>query len=115
MKTVLITGGTGFLGVYLSRYLIKKGYKVIALDIADPTATDLDGKITFTRADIRKKKDLVKAFKNVDYVVHAAAALPIVHARSEIFKTNIDGTRNVLEQSLKDKVKKLVFISSTAV
>lgn len=115
MKTVLITGGTGFLGVYLSRFLLKKGYKVIALDIADPTAKDLEGKITFVRADIRKRNDLKNPFKKVDYVVHAAAALPIVHDRAEIFKTNIDGTKNVLEQALNNKVKKVVFISSTAV
>jgi nucleoside-diphosphate-sugar epimerase len=114
MKTVLITGGTGFLGVYLSRFLIKKGYKVIALDIADPTAKDLEGKITFIKGDIRNKKQLENPFKKVDYVVHAAAALPIVHDRAEIFNTNIDGTKNVLDVALKNKVKKLVFISSTA-
>lgn len=114
MKTVLITGGTGFLGVYLSRFLLKKGFKVIALDIAAPTAKDLMGKITYIDADIRKKNELVTPFKNIDYVVHAAAALPIIHSRTEIFKTNIDGTKNVLEAALANKIKKLVFISSTA-
>lgn len=114
MKTVLITGGTGFLGVYLSRFLLKKGFRVIALDIADPTAKDLEGKITFVKADIRKPSQLTKPFKNVDYVVHAAAALPIIHDRTEIFKTNIDGTKNVLEEALINKIKKVVFISSTA-
>jgi nucleoside-diphosphate-sugar epimerase len=115
VKTVLITGGTGFLGVYLSRYLLKKGLKVIALDIAAPTAKDLKGKIIYIKADIRKKSQLEKPFKNVDYIIHAAAALPIIHDKKEIFKTNIDGTRNVLEAALKEKVEKLVFISSTAV
>ncbi len=114
MKTVLITGGTGFLGVYLSRFLIKKGYHVIALDIAEPTAKDLENKITYVKADIRKKSQLEKPFQKVDYVVHAAAALPIVHDKDEIMKTNVDGTKNVLEAALKNKVKKLVFISSTA-
>lgn len=114
MKTVLITGGTGFLGVYLSRFLIKKGFKVIALDIAEPTAKDLEGKIIYIKADIRKRASLEKAFKNIDYIVHAAAALPIIHDRNEIFKTNVDGTKNVLEEALSEKAQKLVFISSTA-
>lgn len=115
MKTVLITGGAGFLGVHLSRYLLAKGFRVVCLDIADMTATDILKRVSFVRADIRQKKELKDVFKGVDYVVHAAAALPIVHERSEIFKTNIDGTRNVLEASKEAKVKRLVFISSTAV
>ncbi|HVZ67476.1 MAG TPA: NAD(P)-dependent oxidoreductase [Patescibacteria group bacterium] len=114
MKTVLITGGAGFLGVYLSRFLLKKGFKVICLDIAPFTAKDIEKKITYIEGDIRNLKKIEGHFKNVDYVVHAAAALPIIHARKEIFKTNVDGTKNVLESSLKHKVKKLVFISSTA-
>lgn len=115
MKTVLITGGTGFLGVYLSRFLIKKGLKVIALDIAEPTAADLMDKITYVKGNIRENKVLEKEFKNVDYVVHAAAALPIAHDRNEIFATNVAGTKNVLTAALTNKVKRVVFISSTAV
>ncbi|HVT01448.1 MAG TPA: NAD(P)-dependent oxidoreductase [Patescibacteria group bacterium] len=114
MKTVLITGGAGFLGVYLSRFLLKKGFKIICLDIAPFTARDIEKKITYVKADIRNAKLMEKELKSVDYVVHAAAALPIIHDRSEIFKTNVDGTRNILKAALKNKIKKLVFISSTA-
>ncbi|HVZ12767.1 MAG TPA: NAD(P)-dependent oxidoreductase [Patescibacteria group bacterium] len=114
MKTVLITGGAGFLGVHLSRFLLKRGYKVICLDIADFTADDIKSKITYVRCDIRNKSGLLKEFKGIDYIVHAAAALPIVHAKSEILKTNVDGTRNVLDAALKNKIKRVVFISSTA-
>lgn len=115
-KTVLITGGTGFLGVHLARYLLKKNYQVILLDVAPLTAADLQGKVVVEHTDIREKKNLKAAFSQhkVDYVVHAAAALPIQHKRSVIFATNVNGTKNVLEISLKHKVKRLVFISSTA-
>ena len=47
--------------------------------------------------------------------IYAAAALPILQSKKIIFETNIDGTKNVLEASLKNKIKRLVFISSTAV
>jgi len=115
MQTVLITGGAGFLGVHLSRFLLKKKLRIICLDIEELTAADIKDKVTYIKADIRNRKELILALKKVDYVVHTAAALPIVHGKKEIFKTNIDGTKNILEASLINKVKRVVFISSTAV
>ncbi len=113
-STVLITGGTGFLGVHLARYFLKKKYKVILLDTAEQTAKDLFGKVTVINCDIRDYKKMEPYFSNVDYVVHAAAALPIHHNRTYIFDVNVNGTRNVLKASQKNKVKKVVFISTTA-
>lgn len=115
-KTILITGGAGFLGVHLSRHFLKKGYKVIQLDTAAPTAKDLVGKVINENADIRNKSALIKSFSKhkPDFVVHAAAALPIHHDRNYIFDVNVGGTKNVLDASLKNKVKRVVFISTTA-
>jgi nucleoside-diphosphate-sugar epimerase len=115
-KSVLITGGTGFLGVHLSRFLLKKNYEVILLDIAPLTAKDLENKVTVVDTDIRNKRNVLNAFKiyKPDYVVHAAAALPIQHDRKTIMDINVNGTKNILDSSFKTKVKKLIFISSTA-
>ena len=112
--SVLITGGTGFLGVHLARFFLKKKYKVTLLDTALQTAKDLEGKVTVVTADIRDYQKIESYFKDADFVVHAAAALPIHHDRKYIFDVNVNGTRNVLKASLKHKVKKLVFISTTA-
>lgn len=114
-KTVLITGGAGFLGCHLSRLFLKQGMKVLQYDLAPLDAKDLIGKVTYIHGDIRDKETLINALKNVDYVVHAAAALPIQLKKDLIFSVNIDGTKNVLECCLLQKVKRLVFISSTAV
>lgn len=114
-KTVLITGGSGFLGCHLSRLFLKRGLKVILYDLAPLDAKDLLGKVTYIQGDIRSRENLTRALKNVDFVVHAAAALPIQLKKEVIFSVNIDGTKNVLECSLSQKVKRLVFISSTAV
>lgn len=114
MKTILITGGNGFLGVHLARHFLKKKFKVILLDTAALTAKDILKKVTVINEDIRNYRGIEKAFKNVDYVVHAAAALPIHHNRNYIFDVNVNGTKNVLKASLENKVKKLVFISTTA-
>ncbi len=114
MKSILITGGTGFLGVHLARFFVKKKYQVTLLDTAELTAKDLIGKVKIVKEDIRDFSKIEKSFKNIDFVVHAAAALPIHHDRKYILDVNVEGTRNVLKSSLKNGVKKLVFISSTA-
>lgn len=115
VKNAFITGGTGFLGVHLARYLLKKGYNVTLFDLADLDAKDLIGKVKVIIGDVRDEKVLNKAITGHNYVVHAAAALPIQLDKKIIFGVNIDGTKNVLSASLKNKVKRLVFISSTAV
>ena len=114
-KKVLVTGGAGFLGVHIARKLIKEGYKVTLFDVSDLDAKDLIGKVNVIKGDIRDKKTVLQAFKNQDYVVHAAAALPILREKKIIFGINVDGTKNVLNSALQNKIKRLVFISSTAV
>lgn len=115
-KRVLITGGTGFLGVHLSRYFLKQKYKIILLDTAELTANDLKKKVQVENADIRNKKSVNEIFSRIkpDFVIHAAAALPIHNNKKYIMSVNVDGTKNILEASLKNKVKRLTFISTTA-
>jgi len=116
-KNVLITGGTGFLGVHLARHLLKRRYKLILLDIAPLTATDLKERVIVGNIDVRNKGELMKIVEKhkPHFVVHAAAALPIQNNRKIIFDTNVNGTKNILDCALKNNIKRLVFISSTAV
>lgn len=114
MPNVLITGGTGFLGVHLARRLLKLKYNVTLFDLADLDAKDLIGNVKVIKGDIRNKQTVTKALKNQSFVIHAAAALPIQRTKQAIYSVNIDGTKNVLEAALKNKVKRVVFISSTA-
>jgi nucleoside-diphosphate-sugar epimerase len=115
MKKILITGGTGFLGVHLARRFVKDKHHVALLDIADLDARDLKGKVKVLKGDIRNRAFMNKATKGYEYVIHAAAALPIQLSKKIIFSTNVDGTRNVLEACLRHKVKRTIFISTTAV
>ncbi len=116
MAKIIITGGTGFLGAHLSRLFLSKKYKVVLLDLAPLTADDLKGKVEVENADIRDKKRVSEIFlrRKPDFVVHAAAALPIQNSKKLIMDINVNGTKNILEASLKNKVKRVVFISSTA-
>lgn len=115
LKRVLITGGAGFLGVHLARQLIKNNYEVTLFDIAPLDAKDLIGKVRYVKGDVRNKELVESAIKNQDYIVHAAAALPILRGKKIIFDVNINGTKNVLDSALRNKIKRLVFISTTAV
>lgn len=115
MEKILITGGTGFLGVHLARRLLKDKHLITLFDQADLDAKDLMGKVKVIKGDIRNPTAIDKAVKGHKYVVHAAAALPIQVKKKIIYSVNIDGTRNVLESCLRHKVKRVIFISSTAV
>lgn len=115
MNKILITGGTGFLGVHLVRKLLINKHLITLFDLADLDAKDLIGKVKVIKGDIRDKTAIDKAIKGHDYVIHAAAALPIQVSKNIIYSVNIDGTQNVLEACLHHKVKRVIFISSTAV
>ncbi|MFA5337700.1 MAG: NAD(P)-dependent oxidoreductase, partial [Candidatus Omnitrophota bacterium] len=64
--------------------------------------------------DVRNQAQLNNVFKGLDIVIHAAAALPLWKEK-DIFDININGTKNVLEAAKNNSIKKLVYISSTAV
>jgi len=112
-RLFLVTGGSGFLGINLIRYLLKKGERVVSLDIV-PFDYPEKNKITSIVGDIRNKKDVEKAMQGVDVVVHTAAALPL-YSEADIYSTDIDGSRNVIESAYNHKVQRFIHISSTAV
>lgn len=114
---ILITGGAGFLGLHLANYLnakITASDKIILLDIADFIKSEYPKNCQLVKGDIRNSKLIDKLTKQADFVIHAAAALPLWKPQ-EIFDINATGTENILKNCLKNKVKRFVFISSTAV
>ncbi|MBC6955812.1 MAG: NAD(P)-dependent oxidoreductase [Chloroflexi bacterium] len=112
-QTYLITGGAGFLGINMARYLLARGDKVASLDIA-PFDYPERPQITEVRGDIRSRADVDRAMQGVDIVIHTAAALPL-YKKEDIFSTDIDGTRTVCESAHAHGVKRFIHISSTAV
>ena len=113
-KRYLITGGAGFLGINLTRFLLQKGHAVTTLDIADFDYPDVRNKVDSIKGDIRDRSSVDRAMQGVDIVVHTAAALPL-YKKEDIFSTDIDGTRNVLQTALEHKVERVIHVSSTAV
>jgi len=111
---VLITGGAGFFGLHMTKKCRSKNEDVTLLDIAEYNEREYDSSVKLVCGDVRDRDLMDTLISEADVVVHAAAALPL-ESKKEIFSTNVDGTRNVFELCLKHKVKRVVFISSTAV
>ncbi|MDU8912340.1 NAD-dependent epimerase/dehydratase family protein [Aestuariicoccus sp. MJ-SS9] len=112
-QRILVTGGAGFMGINLVRYLLARGHEVRSMDIA-PFAYPEAERISVLQADIRDRAAHDAAFAGVDIVVHCAAALPLADP-AEIRSTNAEGTRMLLDTALERGVERFVHISSTAV
>ena len=113
---VLVTGGSGFLGINLIRFLRTKGVEEIrVLDIADFDYPEKNEPwLKFTLGDVRDIPAVEKITEGCDVVVHCAAALPL-YSEKDIYSTEVDGSRNVLNAARKFNLDRHVQISSTAV
>lgn len=112
---LLVTGGSGFFGIHLIKALLNKDYAVRNLDIADIDESEIEKSVEFIKSDIRDEGTVNRACSDIDIVFHNAAVLPVSRSKRRIFwDINVDGTRTILESSLKNKVKRVVFISSSA-
>ena len=113
---IVVTGGAGFLGYHIAQKInrITNFSDCVFFDIAEFEKNEYDKEIKCIYGDVRDKKQMDEMMNGVDVVIHCAAALPL-WKKEDIYETNIDGTRNVLESSLKNNVNRVIHISSTAV
>jgi nucleoside-diphosphate-sugar epimerase len=112
-STYLVTGGAGFLGINLTRFLLARGHAVRSLDIA-PFDYPERARVDVRQGDIRDPKQVLAAMKGIDIVAHCAAALPLA-TTEDILSTEVEGTRNLLQAALEHGVARFIFVSSTAV
>lgn len=121
-KTILITGGTGSFGTAFSKYLIDKAPKKLIIFSRDwlkqkNLKSEL-GELPWVRffiGDVRDKDRLMRAFKGVDYVIHAAAIKDLGSCEYNPFEamaTNVQGTQNVVDACIDCKVNNAILIST---
>jgi UDP-N-acetylglucosamine 4,6-dehydratase (inverting) len=125
-KTLLITGGTGSFGKEFSIFILKKYPKIRKIiifsrdelkqyEIENSLLSIYKKKFRFFLGDIREKDRLIKAFKDVDFIVHAAALKQVPKAEynpSEYIKTNIIGSQNVIDAAIENNVKITISLST---
>jgi len=115
---VLVTGATGFVGSYLTRLLVQKGWRVRALRRKSSNLTllaDVADKVEWMEADITDLGALEDAFEGVTHVCHCAAVVSF-HPKDggKMLKINVEGTKNIVNLCLDFEIKRLVHISSIA-
>ena len=111
---ILVTGGSGFLGINMVRKLLEHGEsKIRIIDIADFDYPERN-KVDTIIGDVRDLDLVRKCMRGVKWVVHTAAALPL-YSEEDIFSTEVEGMRNVLIAAEEEGVERVVDISSTAV
>jgi nucleoside-diphosphate-sugar epimerase len=114
MMKIYITGISGFLSINLVRHLLENGYEDLSgIDLVNFDYPEKN-RIEFLQGDIRNPDQVRASMAGADIVIHTAAALPL-YSEEDIFSTDIDGTRIVLEQAREYGVKRFIQISSTAV
>jgi nucleoside-diphosphate-sugar epimerase len=110
-----ITGGAGFLGLYLARRLVADGHDVRTLDLAPLDDAELEQHVEEQRGDVRDLSAVARLVRGADVLVHAAAALPIQASRESIRSVNVGGTGVAFAAAADAGVGRAVLISSTAV
>ncbi len=118
-QKIFVTGGTGFVGAYLLRYLVANGYQnIIALKRPNSPmdlVESIRDKIQWVEGDILDVPVLEEVMKEVEQVYHSAAMISFVPEDKERqFEINSIGTANVVNMALYHQVQKLVHISSIA-
>ena len=118
-QTIFITGSTGFLGAYILRDLSSKGYRIKALrrspKLPSYLPSEVFEQIEWIEGDLFDVVALEEAMQNVSIVIHAAALVSFhKDDRDNLYKTNIEGTANVVNAAIENKVKKLIHVSSVA-
>lgn len=125
-KTILITGGTGSLGKALTKHILENHSEIKKLIIfsrdeqkqfqmAQEFSVKQYPQIRYFIGDVRDKERVLRAFKGVDCVIHAAAMKHVHIAEynpEECVKTNIDGARNVIDACLQTNVERVVALST---
>ena len=124
-ETVLVTGGTGFIGSYTAADLLEEGHDVVAYDLStDPRILEKLGiadDVEIVRGDVTDPTDVVRAIKETGTtrVIHLAALLTTT-ARSNpraAARVNVMGTNNIFEaaRTLSDQVERVAWASSAAI
>ncbi|MCS7023685.1 MAG: NAD-dependent epimerase/dehydratase family protein [Bryobacteraceae bacterium] len=111
MKPVFVTGATGFLGWHVAKLLVESGERVRALVRPGKTVRELD--VELATGDLRDPDSVRRAVQGCSVVYHVAADYRLWSRHpQELYRSNVDGTRNLLEAARQARVDRLVYTST---
>ena len=124
-KTILVTGGAGFIGSHLCDKLLQRGARVICFDNLSTGSRyyieshENNPRFTFIIGDVNNFLDLEKVFsrRDIDYVFHYAALVGVQRTIEQPFSVleDVEGIKNICKLSAESGVKKIVYASSSEV
>jgi dihydroflavonol-4-reductase len=111
MKPALVTGASGFIGWHVARLLTERGYKVRAL--VRPTSKLRELEVEPVTGDLRDPESLERAVAGCGLVFHVAADYRLwSRDPGEMYRSNVEGTRNLLEAARKHGIERVVYTST---
>jgi nucleoside-diphosphate-sugar epimerase len=117
VRTVLITGGSGYFGSILADLALARGDRVRIFDLNPPTAREGEAadRVTYVQGDVRDLAALREASDGADVVLNNVAQVPLAKDRELFWSVNVTGTANVLLAARDKGVSKVVHTSSSAI
>lgn len=115
-KKVLVTGAPGWLGTRFVEMLVKKNTEVRCLVLKNVNYSYLEKLgVEIFEGDITKKETIKNSTKDIDSVFHIAGIIhPKIFGVGHFYKINTEGTKNLLEDAIKNEVERFIYISSNS-
>jgi len=118
---IFITGGSGFLGTHLTKFLINQGHHITIFDNFSNSNSNffsIDNKIRIIEGNILDYSKVFDSMKNMELVIHLAAQISVkdsIENPENTMKINVQGTQNLLESCIENKTSNFIAASSAAV
>jgi len=117
---IFITGGSGFLGTYLTKFLINQGHNITIFDNFSNSNSiqSINNKIKIIQGDILNYSKLSNSIENTDLVIHLAAQISVkdsINNPKNTMRINVEGTQNLLDSCVENRVSNLITASTAAV
>ncbi|MBZ5528701.1 MAG: NAD-dependent epimerase/dehydratase family protein [Acidobacteriia bacterium] len=114
--TTLVTGAAGFLGSHIARLLVQRGDNVrVLLRPSSSNRAICELPLEYVTGDLRDKDSLERALQGVEKVFHVAADYRLWARRSrDIYQSNVEGTKNILEAARRARVRQFIYTSTVA-
>jgi len=116
---VFVTGATGFIGSYIIKNLVEKGFAVRAMRRSNKLpfyiSSEILNKVQWIEADVLDTVSLNDAMQDAGVVIHCAAMVSFSKKeRHQMYKVNVEGTANVVNSAIENNIKRFLHVSSVA-